>query len=74
MPSPLATAKAIARALRAARRAGQVPEAIVLSPELHDKLHTATLRYVWSAPKPDSMFGVPVEIHANVEEWAIRAR
>jgi hypothetical protein len=74
MLTALATAKAIARALRAARRAGRVPEAIILSPELCDNLQAAALRYVWSVPKPHSMFGVPVEIHADAEEWATERR
>lgn len=74
MPTALAKAKAIARALRAARREGQVPEAIVLSPDAHDQLQTAALRYVWSVPKPHSMFGVPVEVDPSVESWAVRMK
>ena len=72
MPTPLATAKAIARALRAARRAGQTPEAIILSPELGNRLQTGTLYYVRRASTPCSMFDVPVEIDADIEGWTIR--
>ena len=74
MPTALAKAKAIARALRAARRDGKVPEAVVLSPTAHEQLQTVALRYVWSVPKPHSMFGVPVEVDANVEGWAVRMK
>ena len=74
MLTPLATLKAIARALRTARREGQVPEAIVLSPELRDKLQSAALRYVWSVPKADLLFGVPVEVHLDAEGWTVRVR
>ena len=49
-----------------------MPEAIVLSPDAHDQLQTAALRYVWSVPKPHSMFGVPVEVDPSVESWAVR--
>ncbi|HVG47957.1 MAG TPA: hypothetical protein VM899_07455, partial [Rubellimicrobium sp.] len=72
MPSALATAKAIARALRAARHSGQVPVAIVLSPELRGQLQAAALRYIWSAPKPHSMFNVPVEVQSGAEGWTVR--
>ena len=74
MPTALAKAKAIARALRAARREGKVPEAIVLSPDAHDQLQTAALRYVWSVPKPHAMFGVPVEVDPSLEGWAVRMK
>ena len=74
MPSALATAKTIARALRAARRSGQVPITIVLSPKLCSQLQTAALRYMWSTPKPHSMFYVPVEVRLRAEEWAVRVR
>ena len=72
MLTPLATAKAITRALQAAHRAGQTPEAIVLSPELYDELQIAALRYVWSVPKPHSMFGVRVEMDVAAESWTLR--
>ena len=74
MPTALAKAKAIARALRAARREGRVPEAIVLSPSAHEQLQTAALRYIWSVPQPHSMFGIPVEVDPDVESWAVRMK
>ncbi len=75
MPSPLATAKAIARALRAARQDERTPEAVVLSPDLHAQLRSATIGIlVSSTSKPDSMFGVPVEIDPDVEGWVLRTR
>lgn len=74
MPSALATAKAIARALRAARRSGQVPVAIVLNPELRNQLQAEALRYMWSTPKPHSLFGVPVEVQSGAEGWTVRVR
>ena len=29
---------------------------------------------MWSVPKPHSMFGVPVEVDANGEGWAVRMK
>lgn len=74
MPTALAKAKAIARALRAARREGKVSEAIVLSPSAHEQLLTAALWYMWSVPTPHSMFGIPVEVDPNVDGWTVRTK
>ena len=74
MATPLATVKAIARALRTARREGHVPETIILCPELGYRLQTGTLHYARSASRPHTIFNVPVEIDADVEGWSLKVR
>jgi len=74
MAIPLATAKALARALRSAGRNGQTPEAIILTPELCAKLQTGTLCFVRSASKHPSIFDVPVETDGDAEGWALKFR
>lgn len=74
MASPLSCARAIAAALRAARRSGQTPEAVLLSPELHDQLQAPALSYIWSSPARDVLFDVPVKVDQQTKGWAIRVR
>ena len=75
VPTPLATAKAIARALRAARRFGETPEAVVLSPALRDQLQRATVGiFVWDSSETDLLFNVPVEVEPQATGWSIRVR
>ena len=73
-PSALKSARAIVRALRTLRRAGQLPEAIVLSPELHEQLQDQALSYLWSSPNRDALFDVPIEIDVGAEGWTVRVR
>ena len=60
------------RALRSIRRDGQSPEAIVLSPGLYYRLQDPALGYLWTSPKRDALFDVPVEVDPQVEGWAVR--
>ena len=72
--SPLPSVRAIVRALRTARRNGQIPETIVLSPDLFEQFQIPALRYLWSSPKQDAMLGVLVEVDASQKGWALRIR
>lgn len=74
MPSAFANARAIVRALRAARRSGQTPEVIVLDPHLHAQLQDPALGYLWSRRERDVLFGVPVEVDLGAKGWRIRLR
>lgn len=74
MPSTLATAKAIARALRAARREARTPETIVLSLMLYEQLRAAPLSYLWGPPRRDTLFGLPVVVDPEVTGWRLRTR
>ena len=41
--------------------------------ELHERLQGASFGYFdWSTPDLDDLFGVPVEVDANAEGWAVR--
>ena len=73
-PSALRSARAIVRTLRAARRAGRVPEALVLGPELHEQLQDPNLTYLWSSATRDALLGLPVEVDPGAEGWAVRVR
>jgi hypothetical protein len=75
MASALATARAIARTLRAARRQGKLPEAVILSPDLRDQLQSATIGIMErNTAKPDLLLNVPVEVDPQAEGWAVRVR
>jgi hypothetical protein len=68
----LKSARAILRTLRAARRAGKVPQTIVLSLELHEHLQSPAVSYLWDSPKRDVLFGLPIEVDAGTEGWKVR--
>ncbi len=74
MASPLPTVRAIRRAPRQARAAGHKPVAIVMSPSLRTDLQTASLQYLFIGTPDDSLFGVPIELDRNIDEWQIRVR
>jgi hypothetical protein len=59
--------------MRSARHSDRVPTAIVMSPDLYDRLQDPALGSLWSAPKRDRLFGVPVEIDPQASGWALRA-
>ena len=71
-PAPLASVRAIAREVRAARRVGHPPSAIVLSPDLDRQLQDRGLSYLWSSPARNSLLGVAVEIDAGVHWWRLK--
>jgi hypothetical protein len=40
--------------------------------ELHDRLHEPALSHLWSSPKREALFGVPVEVDPQAQGWAVR--
>jgi hypothetical protein len=72
--SALRNVRAIVRELRSIHQARQMPEAIVVGPELYKQMQDQVFSYLWSTPARDTLFGLPLEISSSADGWTIRVR
>ena len=68
-----ASVRGLVRAVRAERRFGRSPQAIVLSPELNQRLKDRAFGNLWTDREQTELLGLPVRIDPGAAGWSFAA-